>query len=441
VPGCIVVDHFDDGVVRRVFSLNTDLSAITPSLVRRLLDALGRFRYDPLEPFKALKSRTGLLARKEFLGLSEPDKNALREYRESISGEQLANGSWRDSAVYTGFSLIRLLETGLTLRNRSVRQGADWLLTCGEPFGRPGLWMFSERLVQQFNRSREKRPHIRVPHRFRRGHSPELRAFLENSDVSGLCYAFCGPKTMYSTGVTLEALLRCGLEEEPRVVRALNSLRELPWCEGGLGTAPAVRPCESTKSVDLSGPAFGRHAYDVKKSGREWFVSKRQALKLARVGRFDCVQIGRNQALWVQRKGYGACGAMIERALSFHPAWRGSPMAALIALGAAGRQSWDGSWGSHPSFALSFLERHRSPMAAFAVVRTIAMLIREQRPDGLWQESRTVRPEAACWYRDLIPDGCLPPPSPEESSYLILRALNRFGFLDALLPREARDAR
>ena len=51
------------------------------------------------------------------------------------------------------------------------------------------------------------------------------------------------------------------------------------------------------------------------------------------------------------------------------------------------------------------------------------MLIRQQGADGLWQEGQI----------DPGGQGC-PPPTKEESSFLILRALKQFDYLDALLP-------
>ena len=57
--------------------------------------------------------------------------------------------------------------------------------------------------------------------------------------------------------------------------------------------------------------------------------------------------------------------------------------------------------------------------AAFLALRSVPVLIRRQGKDGLWRER---------------PIGKSPPPSQEESSFVILRALKKFGFLDALLP-------
>jgi len=153
-------------------------------------------------------------------------------------------------------------------------------------------------------------------------------------------------------------------------------------------------------------------------------------------GGLNCVSIGGGRAMWVKCGiVLGTCGELVYRAMSYHPGWPGSRMELASALRVLVMQSWDGAWtGTFPSFVLSTLERHRSPFAAFAVLRSVPRLIRDQRADGLWREPDDVEPIAP-WYRDLLPGGFIPALCPETSSFLILRVLKRFGFLEALMPR------
>jgi hypothetical protein len=97
----------------------------------------------------------------------------------------------------------------------------------------------------------------------------------------------------------------------------------------------------------------------------------------------------------------------------------------MDALRLAYVQSAYGSWGDmvYLSSMLGFLSRLTHPLAAFLVLRSVPWLICEQGGDGLWQE-KPIDPDGG---------GC-PPPTKEESSFLILRALKQFGFLDALQP-------
>ena len=79
---------------------------------------------------------------------------------------------------------------------------------------------------------------------------------------------------------------------------------------------------------------------------------------------------------------------------------------------------------------LHTLARLSHPLAALLVARTVPMLIRRQRPDGLWPADDAADPHAS--QRD---EEAISPDSPEViTSFRVLRALRRFGFLDMLRP-------
>ena len=116
----------------------------------------------------------------------------------------------------------------------------------------------------------------------------------------------------------------------------------------------------------------------------------------------------------------------MHRGLSYHPDYPGSNLEAIAALHCIAHQTAHGLWRGHfLSFMFGMLARCRHPLSAFAVLRSIPLLIRKQRPDGLWSEAE---------------DGYnvglhteLPTPSKEESSLFILQALQAQGFLERLL--------
>jgi len=68
------------------------------------------------------------------------------------------------------------------------------------------------------------------------------------------------------------------------------------------------------------------------------------------------------------------------------------------------------------------MERFRHPLCGFLMLRSVPLLIRTQRADGFWEEG----PLSA------EPDPGFPPPMKQESTFMILRALKTFGFLEAL---------
>jgi hypothetical protein len=116
---------------------------------------------------------------------------------------------------------------------------------------------------------------------------------------------------------------------------------------------------------------------------------------------------------------------VMYRALSNHPAFAGSTLAAYGALRVGYCQSVYGTWGNQVfiSSMLGFLACLANPLAKFLALRSIPLLIRTQDADGMWHE------------QSIQSEGRVPPiPSREESTFMILRALKTLGLLEALLP-------
>ena len=80
--------------------------------------------------------------------------------------------------------------------------------------------------------------------------------------------------------------------------------------------------------------------------------------------------------------------------------------------------------GKYLSSMFGMLDRLAHPLSAFLVLRSVPLLIREQRSDGFWHENLK---------------GNCPPPKPEESTFIILSTLKRFNYLDALLPNRVKQ--
>jgi hypothetical protein len=72
---------------------------------------------------------------------------------------------------------------------------------------------------------------------------------------------------------------------------------------------------------------------------------------------------------------------------------------------------------------LGFLSRYTHPLAAFLILRSVPLLMRTQGEDGFWQEDPKVGIQSA-----------VSPPTKEQSTLLILAALQQFGYLEPLLP-------
>jgi hypothetical protein len=291
--------------------------------------------------------------------------------------------------------------------------------------GLPGLWLVSPALTERYNAWKTKPGAKGRPHR--NESKGERKRFVEHVGYT-INYAIdaCELRLTWTTALVLEALLRCGLHDAPRLVRALNTLQALSggggWCGCGYLDAKVSVPA-SAEAIDFDRAAVTdrneSHAID-------WYPQPKDILQPTFDGHIEAVEVGERQARLVQSWHHtGLCTMVMHRALSHHPGYAGSNLEVSGALRLAYVQSAAGTWGHmvNLSSMLGFLARSTHPLAAFLVLRSVPLLIHSQGPDGLWHEA----PPA---YLDEI----TPPPTPAESTCLILSALDRFGFLDALVP-------
>jgi hypothetical protein len=436
----VIVDRFQKGRVERTYWNRTTLDRITCAGIDDVLSKMPRFRYDPVVPFKAMDGRLGLLGRRGFLGgFTESDRSAIEAYKNEVSREQQPNGSWEDSAVRTAFKLIRLAEVGATIKEAAVEKAVAWLLEAKEPLGFPALFMTAEKAVDSFNAWKARQEPGSKKRRHRAPSAREGQMFLDNRDILGVsnaCYG-CELKITWASAIAVEALLRCGLYEEPRVVKAINTLLAMRhesnsrWCGCGNFVADINHP-ESTAPVSFD---LFPIQFKSPRAGRvwmiDWLMERDDILGLTYNDRYRGWALGQGKTLVTKtaRQGSGDCSMVVHRALSYHPAYHGSNLETIAALEFAYRQSWLGDWtGNYTSFFFSLLARTRCRLSAFLVLRTVPLLVRQQRPDGFWKEEPI--PYIAGGRRARL----IPVLTKEETTFMILTALKGFGFLDALRP-------
>jgi hypothetical protein len=297
-----------------------------------------------------------------------------------------------------------------------------------EPLGLPGLFMFSNDLARRFNAWKAGPGAKGRSHR--RNVKRELWAFLENRDLlPNLSNSYCALRLTWATAVALEALLRSGLHEEPRVVRAINTLMALRgeggWCGCGyLDARVHIRPSE--EPVDFGSVCVPQrnvpHLID-------WFAEPREIAKWSTGKQGEAYRaaqrVGPRQALLVRRfHSTGDCSLVMHRALSYHPQYAGSNLETIAALECAFRQSENGTWGDAYLGAMFETMSHlRHPLIGFLILRSIPLLIREQGDDGLWQEESS----RSGWAE-------MPSPCRAQGTLRIVRGLKACGLLSALLP-------
>ena len=431
IPGAVVIDTFGDREVIRRYSLETDSAQLTTDGMAALLSEMGGLCHDPIQPRRSASGWIGLIARRDLDGgLSQDDAETLVRYRGMTVEGQGADGSWDGNVVRTAFNVIRLLELGWTASAGPVERATRWLLETPEPVGLPGLFMYSEELARRFNAWKEKPGAKGRPHR--RSVKGELWSFLENRDLlPNLSNSYCALRLTWPTAVALEALLRCQLHAEPRVVRAINTLLALRgpggWCGCGYLDARVEVP-PSDDPIDLD-------AVDVPSENVphliDWYADEKEVAKWVAGPQGHTVrlaqEIGPKEALLVRRfHSTGDCSLVMHRALSYHPQYAGSRLEAVAALECAFRQGVNGTWGdAYLGAMFETLGRLKHPLAAFLVLRSIPLLIREQDAVGLWHEA----PPRKGWSE-------MPAPCKAQSTLSIVRGLQAFGFLDTLLPQK-----
>ncbi len=425
IPACMAVDRFGTDRVERTYWNNTGLNQFTYDAMDRLLSVVPGFRYDPVAPFKDMDGRLGFLARKEFLkGLTKADESFAQDYRKQICEDQQDDGSWQDSAAQTAFKLIRLLEVGATIEDQPVEKAANWLLKAREPLGLPGLFMFSEKTAESFSDWKAQQERESRKRGSRSSTAAQRRFFMENKDVFGASNAYCELKLTWSTAIVLEALLRCGLHDEERVIRAINTLLAMGpgggWCGCGYFVANIYHEA-STAPVDFTNIPVSIKGRSPGSVGLE----RADILEMVCNHRYRGLSLGERETLVARTAdgGSGDCPLAVHKALSYHPAYHDSNLEIMGAMHCSRRQGWLGDWtGNYTSFFFLLLSRFRHPLSAYMVLRTVPLLARQQRPDGFWQEEPLPSD----------PKKPIPVPTKEESTYMILTALKTYGFLDVL---------
>ena len=336
VPGCTIIDELGQTEVVRTYALLGDLGPANRADFEEMLSAVGKFRHDPLTPLKQAEGRIGLLARKELLGgWTKADRAGAAEYRRELTASQLDNGSWQGSVTRTGFAVIRLLEAAARPNSDAIARACRWLLSLPEPDGFPGLFLCTPELTDTFNEWREEMGGVWKQFRLPRHEGRD--AIVENCEMLGVglpSHRGCHAWSLWASSVALEALLRCGHASEERVSRGLNTLLAMRlsgntyWCANGMRRSDLTYP-ESSAAPDLD-----CLAPDLRADRVDWPTTRREVMGKAVGHRYCQWTLGRGKAALLRGPGDKTydCSSIVQRALSWHPDYRGSAVEMTGAL-------------------------------------------------------------------------------------------------------------
>ena len=434
MPGWIVLDEFHPSQVVRWWSSHPEMTAISTELLDRVREAAGALRVDPIPAVERMTDEALLPAKKELLGsVSHEDERKLSAYVARLRQAQLADGSWNDSAVTTAGTLIRLLQSGVADDDPALRRGVSWLEHSDEPLGMPGLFLYDEEAGREYNRRKAAGEALLDV-------SPaKQRSFFDtlSRDFFGPFLDLvpkskaCEPHTTWATALSLQALLRSGRADSPRVARAIDTLMRwrshMPdsggWCGCGIfGSTLADRDIDPGEPVDFDSAKLPESNKDLEFA--TWFMNKpavRSMVCNPYAENYTCLSLGGSIGILVKNRMSSPssnCTTVLQSALARHPDYHGTRLEHLAAYEMSGMQNPNGDWPSHrASGMLHFLSLIDHPLARFLAYRGLPSLVRQQREDGLWFSGGN--------------GGC-------ADDLVLLTALKRLGVLEELTPARAR---
>jgi hypothetical protein len=437
IPGWIVMDEFHETQVVRWWASNPSMDAISTEVLERMLDSAGKLRFDPIATVAKMGDGSILPAKRELLGnLNSTDEEELSAYVTKLCESQLSNGSWEDSAVITAGNIIRLLQSGIDVSDMAIQRGIVWLEQSEEPMGMPGLFFYGEDKGREYNQRKSEGKYpldidtarnasTRQRNFFNKLSEEYFGQFLDLVPKSKACE----PHTTWATALALQALLRCGKWDSPRVKRAIKTLMQWRshskdcggWCGCGIfGGMLAERGIDPDEQVDFDSAKIPKSNRDLEFA--TWFMTKAAVRSMVcnpYAENFTCLKLTDNMGLLVKNRMSSPssnCTTVIQSALSRHPDYQGSKLEHLFAYEMSGMQNPNGDWPSHRiSGMLHFVSLIDHPLSRFLAYRSLPALIRRQKENGLWFSEEN---------------------NESVDDFLVLSALTRLGILENLLPVE-----
>lgn len=374
-------------------------------------------RYDVVRYLSGRDSLHAWAARRS-LGTPDPGDDRLpdRLIAERVEAQR-EEGAWGDGnacVVQTARVLGELADLGLDRQARAVQRGVAWLMERPQSDHNPGQWFVYDELVPlqaEVVAEREAMTRGTRP-RFRALRAGEIHNVMKGHD---LIRAPCGPRIMWPNGLVLDALLRLGYEDAPRVQTALQLLITQDWCEcsyqhGTSGWRDQV-PFSGDRLATFEQKCIRQYRMAGVPSADELYQRdlSHQPVRFLRVS-------------WTEEDGTAmyalepdlhiqGCEFITTRAMAnvTDPTMRRFAEAHLWRF--AGCQLADGTFpreshgtGFGQLGILSVFARYaHHPIAQVVLLRALPWLVKAQKPDGSWDQPVGKKPrseprtEAATW--------------------------------------------
>jgi hypothetical protein len=379
-------------------------------------------RYDVMGFLQGRRTLAAWKAR-QLLGRTEPADEILRKafVRERLE-KQEEDGSWEGLVTVTARNLRELADLGLTRQDDEIQRAVDWLMDRPQSTYNPGMFFASDELVaEQARIIAERQRGNRL--RFRELKRSEQKRVIAGDD---LIRTPCGPRIMWPNGLVLEALLRLGYEDHPRVQKALAFMTTRDWCECGYqhGSSDwrSVNPLEMDQIEAFEQICIDEFRYGGISSARklEQADMAHQPFALPRIARTSMAE-GDIYLLRMPVHIQG-CEFITTRAMSQVRDARMRRFAEAHLFRFASRQhSPNGEFakerhgsGFPQAGILEAIARYDHPASKVVVMRALPWIVDTQNPDGSWGEesdkdgSTYAILSALVSLGDHLPSGCVP---------------------------------
>ena len=222
-----VTDIETPHALTRIAHTNPMPDVLLPQL--RAYHADTHLRYDVRGYLQGRETLPAWQARK-LLDCADPGDDALREhFVEERLAHQSDDGSWNSNVLLTARNLRELADLGLMRDDAPVQRAVEWLMARPQSVHNPGQWFAADDLIA------EQAEVVAARQQGKGGRFRQIKTSEKKRLMSGdsLIQAPCGPRIMWPNGLVLEALLKLGYEDHPRVQTALRTMTINDWCECG----------------------------------------------------------------------------------------------------------------------------------------------------------------------------------------------------------------
>ena len=402
-----IYDEEDNVLLRRVVEKAPQPDALLPVLTDSLKHC--SLQFSPRDFFEKIDTFEGWVAR-GLLGVENADDELIRERLVSDRfASQDDDGSWRGDLMVTARILRELRLLGLDKNHTDIGRAIAWMLARLESDANPGMFFLVDDLVDL------QRSILQERERTGKGRFRDLRA----GEMKRVCAADpliqrpCGPRIMWPTALSLEALLSYGMENHPRLARALETLSSGGWCECGYQLGRNLRRDESENRVEQFEDNC-RNEYlmcglhDLKDL-EGMVMSKKYGLRMPRI---SVSNVNGSTVYGIKREAHiQGCEAVTVRGvfLAKHNTIRRLANAHLWSFLSRQdpktgqfQEEKHGYCRNSPFSLLDVFSRYDHPAARIATLRLVPWILSHQNHDGSWGQEETKGADTLAVIRGLL---------------------------------------